>query len=175
MRIYSIRYLPCLLTVVSLTAYALNDGFDDEYDQKPWEEIKVQLPAFPKDGALIPFTVGAVRDKEFMIDGDSVSVGADGVVRYTIVIVSNSGAKNISFEGIRCATAERRYYAFGHSDGTWSKARSNSWIAIHGGSNDFHRELYSNYFCANSGVISVGDADEVRRTLRNGGLSAQRR
>jgi len=42
------------------------------------------------------------------IDSKSLSVGTDGVVRYSVVIVSGSGARNVLFEGLRCATREFR-------------------------------------------------------------------
>jgi hypothetical protein len=169
MRVFKARQLLLPLVLVPLAVQAATDPFDDEYDRKPWAEIEVQIPAFPAQENLIPFTVGAVRDKEFSVDGNSLSVGSDGVVRYTLVIVSASGARNISYEGIRCSTTEMRYYASGRPDGTWSKARGNDWRKIRGGSNNHHVELYFNYFCSNAKVISVWDADEARRVLRNGG------
>ncbi|MDR2614114.1 MAG: CNP1-like family protein, partial [Candidatus Accumulibacter sp.] len=94
--------------------------FDNEFDTKPWQEIEVALPAFPELENLIPFEVGAVRHMRFSIDEKSISVDSDEVIRYSLVAISASGARNISFEGMRCATGERRIYAFGRSDGTWS-------------------------------------------------------
>lgn len=54
------------------------------------------------------FRVGAITDTHYFIDGSTISVGADQVIRYTLVIVSSSGAQNISYEGMRCLTAEKR-------------------------------------------------------------------
>lgn len=82
----------------------------------------MQLPAFPEQENLVPFKVGSVSDKQFFVDGASISIGSDDVIRYSLVVVSSTGAKSISFEGMRCATGERRVYAFGRSDKTWSKA-----------------------------------------------------
>ncbi|WP_263769670.1 CNP1-like family protein [Propionivibrio soli] len=154
-----------LLGIVS-SAWAA-EGFDDDFDEKPWAEMEVQLPAFPDRSNLIPFEVGAVRDTKFWIDGNSLSVGADGVIRYALVIESSAGAENISYEGIRCATREKRLYAFGRSDKTWSKARDNQWKPIRGSSNNHHVELFSNYFCV-PGAPSLGSAEDARRALRSG-------
>lgn len=149
--------------------------FDNEYDEKPWEEIAVKLPAYPDAGNMIPFKVGAVADTTFLIDAASLSFGSDGVVRYTLEVISSSGAKNISYEGMRCATAERRFYAFGRADGTWSKARGNQWVRIRGTSNNHHVELFSNYFCP-AGSSAVTSAEEALGVLRGGGqLSGRNR
>ena len=154
--------LPCLCLVLAVPAVAAT--FDDEFEEKPWVEMAVQLPAYPEQGNLIPFTVGAVSDKQFLIDGKSLSVSDDGVVRYTVLVISSAGARNVSYEGLRCATAERRLYAFGRADGTWSKARGNQWVPVRGDSNNHVVELYANYFCKIG--AAVVDADDAVRVLR---------
>ena len=145
-----------------------DDGFDAEFEQKPWAEIEVQLPAFPEDENLIPFRVGYHTETKFLIDGNSLSVGSDEVIRYTLLVISASGAKNISYEGLRCETAERRVYAFGRSDRTWSKARGNQWVGIRGRSNNHYVDLFADYFCV-VGAPAVLNADDARRVLRSGG------
>lgn len=140
----------------------------DDSEVKPWAEIEVQMPAFPEENNLIPFRVGAISDVQYFIDNESLSVGTDGVIRFALVVISPSGAQNISFEGLRCATAERRFYASGRSDKTWSKARSNKWVKIQGGSNNQYVELYRNYFCS-VGAPEIMRADDARRALRYGG------
>ncbi len=108
-----------------------------------------------------------------MIDGESIAVGADGVVRYTLVVRSPSGAQNVSYEGLRCASAERRLYAVGRDDKTWSTARSQKWLEIKGAVlNRQNMALYSEYFCP-LGLI-VRDSEAARRALRSGGNASQR-
>ena len=92
---------------------AANPNFDDEYDAKPWSEIEVVLPPYPQEADLLSFRVGAVRDTQFLVDTKSMAVGSDDVVRYTLVVIGSGGARNVSYEGLRCATGERRFYAFG--------------------------------------------------------------
>lgn len=157
------------LTLAILSVNSLAEGFDKEFEEKPWAEIEVQLPAFPEKGNLIPFRVGAISDTKYLIDGNSLSVGADGVIRYTLVVVSSEGAQNTSYEGMRCSTAERRFYAFGRSDKTWSKARSNQWVRIQGGSNNHYVDLYTSYFCS-IGTTSLMNSEDARRVLRNGAI-----
>jgi hypothetical protein len=160
----------CLLSLALtlFSAQSLAVGFDSEFEEKAWAEIEVQLPPFPEKESLIPFRVGALTETKFLIDSNSLSVGADGVVRYTLVVISPAGAQNISYEGLRCDNAQRRLYAFGRSDKTWSKARGNQWVKVQGGSNSHHFELYANYFCT-VGAASVVNAEDARRILRSGG------
>ncbi|MQY52263.1 CNP1-like family protein [Rhodocyclus gracilis] len=142
--------------------------FDDDYDVKVWEEIEAKLPAPPKDSSLIAFFVSASSANRFQVDGDSISVGADGVIRYTLVVTSASGVRNVSYEGIRCETAERRLYAFGRADGAWSKARGNMWVKIQNSSlNRQHAALFTEYFCPIGNPVA--DADEARKALLAGG------
>ncbi|WP_153109071.1 CNP1-like family protein [Propionivibrio limicola] len=168
-----------VLSIVALVWFSAQVGavgFDSDFDEeeKPWREIEVQLPTFPESANLIPFKVGSVSDKKFMVDGNSISVGADGVIRYTLVIVSDSGAQNISYEGMRCLTGERRVYAFGRSDKTWSRARSNAWTKIRGGTNDYRIDLFANFFCIID-APTLRDAEDVRRVLRSGGATSEMR
>jgi hypothetical protein len=143
--------------------------FDDEFDAKPWQEIEVGLPAFPEPENLIPFEVGAVRNMRFLIDEKSISVDGDEVVRYSLVVISSSGARNVSFEGMRCLTGERRVYAFGQADKTWSKARNDKWMRIHGGNDSHHVALFSDYFCT-VGQRAIMTPEDAVRILRQGGI-----
>lgn len=143
-------------------------GFEEDYETKQWAEIEVQFPAPPSPQGLIPFYVSGLSDNGFFVDPASISVGSDGVVRYTLVVVSPSGVRNVSFEGMRCETAERRLYAFGRADGTWSKSRNNQWERVRDiGNNRQHAALFKDYFCPD-GMI-VRNADEAREHLRRGG------
>lgn len=157
-----------LYLIFGASAGALAAGFDSDYEEKRWEEIEAQIPAFPRPENLVPFTVSAASDNKFMVDRESITVGVDGVVRYTLVVASPSGAQNISYEGLRCSSGERRLYAFGRSDNTWSKARGNPWARVQESTlNRHHAALYFEYFCPN-GLI-VRDVDEARRALLSGG------
>lgn len=155
-------YVLMLLSALSLAA-----GFDKDDEEKPWAEIEAKLPDYPEQQDLIPFRVGMQDDSKYFIDSKSLSVGSDGVIRYTLVVLSAAGAKNISYEGMRCGIGELRYYAFGRADKTWSKARSDRWVKFHGTNNDHHVELYTKFFCP-VGAPNVRDADAARRALRAG-------
>ena len=141
----------------------LDDQFDDT--TKPWQEIAVQFPALPNDADLLPFDVSATATQRFAVDAKSVSVGADAVIRYTLVTQSQAGARNVSYEAIRCASLEYKIYALGHADGTWSRARRDQWQPIvNNAMNRQQAALVQDYFClANS---PAGNPAEMLRRLR---------
>jgi len=166
------KILTALLLMLPLTAYAEWGQFDFEYEaDKPWVELSAQLPPYPQAENLVEFKVSSATRNRHFIDTASISVGEDKVVRYTVVIEATGGAKNVSFEGMRCATGERRLYAYGHPGGTWSKARNAGWEGIKLRSLlSYHKALYEDHFCP--GGVNVRDAREAVRNLRQGGADA---
>lgn len=160
------KILLALLLCLPFAARAEWGQFDFEFDQdKPWSEVAVKLPAYPKAENLIPFNVSSATRNKHFIDAESISVGEDRVVRYTVIIEAAGGAKNVSFEGIRCESAERRLYAYGHPDGTWSKARNAGWEGIKLRSLLAYRKaLFEDHFCPDG--IRVRDGKEAVKNLR---------
>ena len=155
-----------LLTSLLVSAAVLAD-FEEDYENKQWQEIEVQLPAAPKQETLLPFYVSAATENRFFVDGATLSVGGDGVVRYVLLVLTPQGARNVTYEGMRCETRERRIYASGRLDGTWSKARKNEWVRIlDAWANRQHAALYLEYFCPIGTIVK--DAAEARDALIKG-------
>ncbi|RBA25147.1 CNP1-like family protein [Herminiimonas fonticola] len=143
-----------------------NKNFNDE-EVKPWEEIQAELPPAPKDENLLPFYVGPTATQKFAIDAKSLSIGKDGVVRYTLVAVSPGGAKNISYEGIRCASFEKKIYALGRDDGTWARSRRDQWEGIvRSKVNRQHAALSQDYFCSN--LTIMGNEKDMLQRIKSG-------
>ena len=155
---FALASLPCM-------AWSLFGSDDSDPKEKPTAEFDWQLPPATVNENLLPFYVSKSTRLTFAIDTTSLSVDTDGVIRYTIIGTSESGAKNISYEGIRCATSEKRLYALGHADGTWARARESEWqpIAVKA-SNLQHAELAQNYFCRDGQV--AGKAPQILQTMR---------
>lgn len=121
---------------------------DFDEDTKSWKEIQAQIPAYPKEQNLVRVEAGSETSHRFYVDAASVSVGEDGVVRYTTVVKTSGGATNVSFEGMRCETREQKLYALGHADGTWVRARDPKWQRILlRDLKPHHYMLYREYFC----------------------------
>lgn len=117
-------------------------------EERQWKELALELPPYPdparlRGGELV--ITGA--ELTYQLDVDSIRVDADEVVRYAIVIISSTGARNVFYEGIRCQTAEYKSYAYG-SQGQWSTAVYPRWQSIgRSGSSSHRRELFLYYFC----------------------------
>ena len=123
------------------------------------------LPAAPAKENLLPFYVSATTTMNFAIDALSVNVTPDGVVRFTLMITSAEGARNISHEGIRCKTAERKLYATGSADGSWSASRNVAWDQIRNiGANRQYAALFTDYFCDFGSV--AGNAAAIVKRIR---------
>lgn len=170
------RTLPFLLALLALPAYAVDVMSDNkpspfEYDfdanTKAWSEIQNLLPPYPKRETFISIPLGNLSSNRFFVDFASVSADKDGVVRYSVVVESPSGAQTVSYEGMRCETGERKIYAFGHSGNTWSRNRYARWEPIQSRIlNDFRSELYSHYFCTVNGASRLPD---IQHNLKSGG------
>ena len=154
------------LLCLPLLAHAEWGEIERDFEQdKPWVEVAAQLPAYPKTENLLPFVVSSATPHQYFIDAASISVDADKVVRYTVVIEAKGGAKSVSFEGLRCESGERRLYAYGHPDGTWSKARNPGWEGINFHSLlSYQKALYEDYFCPDG--IQVRNSQEAIDNLR---------
>ena len=146
--------LEILIVLVALAAttqaHAQWSGWDAEFDEetKSWKEIQAKIPPYPKAQNLILLDAGKGTSHTFYVDAASVSVGEDGVVRYTTVVKTAGGATNVTFEGMRCETREGKLYALGHKDGTWARARDAKWQRILLRELKPHRYvLYREFFC----------------------------
>lgn len=159
--------LLCLLSIGSASAEIRFRNWEDP-DEPTWQEEESALPAFPRDGDLLEFYVSAATTNRFFIDGASLNPGADGVVRYVLVVRAAGGATNVSFEGLRCATLEYRLYATGRGDGRWAKARSSEWkLMANLPANRQHAALSRDYLCPSR--LPIQSAEEGRDALRRGG------
>lgn len=160
------RSASLLLSAMLASATVFAD-FEEDYENKQWQEIEVQLPAAPRQETLLPFYVSAATENRFFIDGATLTVGSDGVVRYVLLVLTPQGARNVTYEGMRCLTRERRIYASGRQDGSWSKARKNEWVRIQDAyANRQHAALFLEYFCPVGNIVQ--DAAEARNALIKG-------
>lgn len=153
------RLLPLVLFLLAAQADARDDAFVPDSGPEvpasvreiddPWVEQVVKVPPWPADADLIAFPVdGPDRGFRFAIDGRNLAIGDDGVVRYTLVAESASGARNVSFEGIRCTPrGQHRIYAYG-SGGRFHTIADSDWQPISASDSDPYRyDLWRTYLC----------------------------
>jgi hypothetical protein len=132
---------------------------------RPPESVLV-LPPLPQARDLIEFEAGAGAGLRYFVDAASLSVGPDGMVRYTLVARSPEGVENVVHEAMRCASGDYRVHAVGRGAG-WA-GRETPWQAISGPRVQRWRgALQREYFCPQSEPIR--SAEEGVRALREGG------
>ncbi|HKU70195.1 MAG TPA: CNP1-like family protein [Burkholderiales bacterium] len=163
--------LPAVLAIVFSAATASaqqGSDFESDFDEnkKDWKEIEAKIPAYPKNEDLVAFGGGPASGHRFFLDAKSLSIGSDGVVRYTLIIKTAGGATNVSYEGIRCETHEQKYYAVGQTNGSWTRARNPAWRPIRALEvNRQHSVLYNDYLC-DGGTYKGIPASSVRQILQ---------
>jgi hypothetical protein len=137
--------------------------FDAGKDQR---ESDAPLPAAPKPENLIKYDPGRPGTMSYYVDAASITISKDGIVRYTNVARGDGTAQNVTFEGIRCDSREKKIYAYGRADGTWSPLRDPQWSPIRTPNIEGYRHaLYQDYFCPSRGLVrSVAEAvDALKR------------
>lgn len=128
--------------------FRMNEDVEDYI----WKEQGVALPEYPQDRDLLEVDgPPAYRNYQYLIDGKSLQVGADRVVRYSIVIRAPGGADNVMYEGLRC-NGQVKSYAYGSTDKQGKKvllARQNpQWQPVRStGVTGYSEILRVNYFC----------------------------
>ena len=159
----------CLAIAASLLGGLSAQADDEDPVAEPAvKEAEVPFPAYPAPESLLAFDAGPASGNKFMIDQKSISIGEDRVVRYVLVIRSPSGVDNVSFEGMRCETLERRLYATGRADRTWSRSRNDKWMAIANSTLSLpHMALARQYLCDRG--LPIRSPREGIEAIRRGG------
>jgi hypothetical protein len=136
-------------------------------DEKQFKEIEVALPPYPDESGLLEFLPRRNSANRFYVDRNSISIGADRVVRYSVVIKSPSGALTTSNEGMHCKTSEYKVYAYGIKNHEWTKARDSQWRKIPRASPDFRFALYKDYFCDMEAIAGRNEKDLIANVKGN--------
>lgn len=135
-----------------------------------WSEGAVSLPPWPSDKNLIEISLDRPGGRfTYYLDSLSLETGRDGVVRYTIVAEAHSGARNVTFEGIRCTPGGAyRIYAFGHKGSFQLATGGDDWQPITGSPDrGAQEELWRHYLCVPRLFKPRPERDQLRM-LRSG-------
>jgi hypothetical protein len=130
---------------------------------KPWAEMDAALPPWPKDADLIELVPdGPPSTFRYFIDRRNLRIGADGVVRYTLVAESSNGARNLSVEGIRCTPkGSHKVYAYGVS-GRFDRVEGD-WRSISGQAGErYLQDLWRFHICVPQGFKPRPESDMIR-------------
>lgn len=126
-----------------------NEIINPNVEDYIWQEEAGRLPDYPQDENLHEFVVSdSDRRFHYYLDSESLSFDEDNVVRYTVVVRSNTGASNVAFEGLHCASSEYKLYAFGDGRGRFRPVRKPAWKPVVDRRHSRYRmELLNNYLC----------------------------
>ncbi|MES9854031.1 MAG: CNP1-like family protein [Candidatus Thiodiazotropha sp. L084R] len=142
---------------------------DPEYyePETKWLESDVPVPQHINPDDLQEFTVAASETRfRYFLERDSIKHSSDGAVRFTLVIRSQSGATNSSYEGFRCRERLYKVYAYGGRD-TLTPAPGMTWEAIpKDESTDYRAALYDDLLC-NLQRGEPNPVDKVIKAMRN--------
>jgi hypothetical protein len=162
-----------VLAVAVVAGCGSTERSDWERQQEAREEKEESTPLpkpppLPRRENLVQFEVsGPTQGFRFFIDSASLQIGKEKVplIQYVVVARSPSGAENVTFEGLRCTTAEYRTYALAQPDGTWG-GRPSPWQSI-ARARVWTGALAREYFCPQA--VPVRSNEEALRALRQGG------
>lgn len=131
-----------------------------------WQEADSTLPPWPKDADLVELVPdGPDSALRYYIDTRNLQVGTDGAVRFTLVAEGQSGARNLSVEGIRCTPkGVYKTYAYGSSStGRFDPVPGTDWQAIGGeGAERWRYDLWRFHFCVPQGFKPRPKTDMIR-------------
>lgn len=115
---------------------------------------------------LLPIEVTRTSALSIGIDPATVTITPGGVVRYVVIATSPSGAMNVMYEGIRCASAEYRVYARHHGERGWLPAQDREWKSLQGNTRAQHPLALARAGVCDGPTPGRSPADIVR-TLRS--------
>lgn len=118
-------------------------------------------PAFNTKG-LVKIELTRSAGLTFGVDPATISIGPDGVVRYVVIATSPSGATNVMYEGIRCATAEFRVYARHYPQTGWSSVSSQEWRSLYATNQSRHALAIARGGACDAAVPRMTVAEIVR-------------
>lgn len=161
----------CMAQSVSAGALPREDGpvglIPAPAPEEKWQEQALDLPPYPEASRLLELDIDTGASPfRYYLDPESLSVDQDRVVRFTTVIVSPSGVRNVTYEGLHCGEQTHRRMAYG-SGGTWHALPDTPWQRITGsGTQRYRKALYERYMCPSTEPLR--DPEQILRRLRAG-------
>jgi hypothetical protein len=127
-----------------------------------WREVEAPpAPAYTVDGLL---ALDAPRSSlRFGVAPASITIGADGIVRYVVVATGPSGAVNAMYEGIRCKTGEYKTYARHNPGSGWVIAKDPQWLSLQAAPMPRHALAIAR----SAACVGHGAAPSVERIVRD--------
>lgn len=102
-------------------------------EEAEWTESEVPAPPAFDVNKLVTLEVLPGSSLVYGVDPASISISkSDSLVRYVMVARSASGASNVMYEAIHCATGEVKTYARYSPEGRWTMVENPEWRSLFG-------------------------------------------
>lgn len=136
-------------------------------DNPDWKESEVPPPPSFDLTKLLTFEASPGSSLVYGVDPATVSISkSDSLVRYVIVATGPSGAKNILYEVLRCATGEAKTYARYIPEGRWQAVKNAEWRSVYGANPSQHALRFAKAGACDS-AAPVGSVKELVNKLKN--------
>ncbi len=165
--------LACVFVIATADAVSAEDitVFPDALDRyEPtekdiWKESRITLPPYPLDRNLISVPLPERDNLKIYIDEKSISLLPDRAIRFSLIVESPTGARNVFYDAIRCETKEYKTYAFGTTKSTFQLVKNPKWRKIpYYPTNAFRYHLYEYVVCGKDG--SALPPEELVRIIK---------
>jgi len=133
-------------------------------------EARIPLPPWPSESDLTLLPVDEPSGRfRYLLDSRHLTIfPEEGTVRYTLVIESAQGVRNVSYEGLQCGTGHYRSYAFGDAAGQQFLPNPRTeWLAVTATGDRYRRVLWRTVLC--DATLSLRPVSEIRALLSGRG------
>lgn len=131
-----------------------------------WKELQVPPPTTVSADRMVPLEMPRYVSVKVGVDPDSLSIGADGIVRYVMIAVTSGGHVNAMYEGIWCLKGEVKTYARLGSDGKWDPVQDAQWLALNGNQRSMHALAFARQAACEGRAAAARTPQEILRKLR---------
>jgi hypothetical protein len=127
----------------------IDENYQDMGTDRQWQEQELGgLPEYPRDSDLRQLSTRA-GGMEYFVDIRSIQPGKDNVVRLTVVMQSDSGARTAYYEGYDCGFKRYKRYAYAGASGPLQEIANPEWQRVGDEmQNRFRNELIDSYLCS---------------------------
>jgi hypothetical protein len=140
-------YLAFTAALMACAGDPMQSGLDP-FAPMVFKEGNTKMPESPPNkSSLLSFYVSPSTIFKFSVDTQSISIGADGVTRYIVVITNPNGDEQAQYEGIRCDSYQWKLYG-NLENGKWKENPLAEWREIKTKvANRYQAALASGAFC----------------------------
>lgn len=113
-------------------------------------ELNIEPPAKFDIGQAVAFEVSPRSRLSYALIPNTLSIGSDGIVRYVMVVTSPTGAQNVLFDAVRCASDDSKTLArWSNTQKHWFANENSSWADVNDLKHRYSQVLARGIFCEN--------------------------